>query len=132
MTYPDIERLLVAYLPPLLGGVRVVTDTPANLERVLPIVQVQRFGGGDVAPGIDRPVVDIDCYAATRGAASDLAERVRYAVLYRLPGTTVGAVGIPRVDTLTGPSWRPYDNTALRRFGASYAITTHAATIRED
>lgn len=131
MTYPDVERLLVAYLGPALGGVRVVTDTPANLEKTLPVVQVTRFGGTDVAPGIDRPVVDIDCYAATRGAASDLAEQVRYALLYQLPGTTVGDVAVPRVDTLTGPSWRPYDNTALRRFGASYAITTHAATIRK-
>lgn len=131
MTYPDVERLLVSFLGAALGGVRVLTDTPANLEKVLPVVQVTRFGGADVAPGIDRPVVDIDCYAATRGAASDLAERVRYALLYQLPGTSIGTVGIPRVDTVTGPTWRPYDNPALRRFGASYAVTTHAATIRK-
>lgn len=132
MTYPDVERLLVTYLGTALGGVRVLTDTPSNLEKILPVVQVTRFGGVDVAPGIDRPIVDVDAYAATRAAASELAERVRYALLYRLPGTTVGGVGFPRVDTLTGPSWRPYDNSALRRFGASYAITTHAATIRRD
>lgn len=130
MSYPDVERLLVAYLSTALN-VRVLTDTPSNLEKVLPLVQVTRYGGDEAAPGIDRATVDIDCYGANRSAASNLAERVRYALLYRLPGTSVGDVGIPRVDTLTGPSWRPYDNTTIRRFGASYQITTHAKTIRE-
>lgn len=129
MPYPDVERLLVAWLNANLS-VRVLTDTPSNLEKILPVVQVTRFGGADRAPGIDRAIVDVDCYGATRAAASQLAERVRYALLYRLAGSNYEHVAISDVSTLSGPSWRPYDNTALRRFGASYAITTHAMTIR--
>jgi hypothetical protein len=130
MAYPDVERLLVAWLNAHLN-VRVLTDTPSNLEKVLPVVQITRFGGADTAPGIDRAIVDVDCYGATRAVASQLAEHVRYALLYRLAGSQHENVAIADVSTLSGPSWRPYDNTALRRFGASYAITTHAMTIRE-
>lgn len=130
MAYPDIERLLVGWLSARFS-LRVVTDTPANLEKVLPLIRVTRFGGADTAPGIDRAIVDVDTYGATRATAAQLAERVRYSFLFKLCGTQVDDVAIVDVDTLSGPSWRPYDNTALRRFGASYAITTHAKTIRE-
>lgn len=130
MAYPDVEKLLVAQLADHLS-VRVVTDTPSNLALILPVVQVTRFGGSDVAPGIDRPNVDIDVYAATRTLAKTLAEKVRYTLLYVLAGTSTGEATVSRVDTISGPSYRPYDNTALRRVGATYQLTLHAKTIRE-
>lgn len=125
--YGDIERLLTSWLAQQLA-VRVVTDLPANLDDVLPLVQVTRYGGGDDVISLDRPLVDVDCYAATRGAAYELAQRVRDAVRFALPGRVVDSVLVCRVDTLSGPVWRPYENATLRRFGASYQITTQRGT----
>jgi hypothetical protein len=130
MGYPDVEKLLATWLPARLS-VRVVTDTPSNLAQVLPVIQVQRFGGAETAPGIDIANIDVDVYAATRSAANTLAERARYALTLSLPGRQVGGATISRVATISGPSWRPYDNTALRRVGATYQLTVHASTIRE-
>ena len=130
MPYPDVELMLSAWLKTYLG-VRVVTDTPSNLALVLPVVQITRYGGTDTVPGLDRATVDVDAYAANRTAAAMLAERVRYGLRFVLQGQQVGDITVSRVETIVGPSWRPYDNTALRRFGASYSLTLHAKTIRE-
>jgi hypothetical protein len=122
--YPDIERLLVAHLAATLG-VRFVTDLPSNLQQILPLGQVNRIGGGDDVVTIDRANVDVDTYAAGRAQALDLAERVREELRMRLPGYPVAGVVVCRVETLSGPAWRPYDDaTMVRRFGATYQITT--------
>lgn len=130
MAYPDVEQMLTGWLATTLG-VRVLTDTPANLAQVLPVVQVTRFGGNDRVPGLDVANVDVDCYAATRHGAAELAESVRYALRFVLQGQRVGDLTVSRVETIVSPSWRPYDNTSLRRFGSSYSLTLHARTIRE-
>jgi hypothetical protein len=125
--YADVERLLVAYLGSTLS-VRAVTDLPSNLGDLLPLVQVTRMGGADLQPTLDRPVVDIDCYATDRVGAYDLAQQVRDLLRLVLPGQLVDGVLVARVDTVGGPSWRPYDNTSLRRFGASYQLITQRGT----
>lgn len=126
--YPDVERLLVTYLGGELG-VRVVTDLPSNLQQVLPVVQVGRFGGADDVRTIDNGSVDIDVYAAGRGASVALAERCRAALRFDLPGRVIGGVTVSRVRTTLGPAWRPYDDTTnVRRFGATYQITTRYVT----
>lgn len=124
MPYPDVERLLVAYLSDALK-VRVVTDLPANLQDILPVVQVGRVGGADDVVTIDNARVDVDAFAAGRGAASDLAERCRVALRFELPGRVVGGARVAAVRTGAGPAWRPYDDTTnVRHFGATYEITT--------
>jgi hypothetical protein len=116
--------MLVGHLAAVLG-VRFVTDLPANLQQILPLGQVNRIGGGDDVVTIDRANVDVDTYAGTRAAALALSERVREELRLRLPGVVVGGVEVCRVDTLSGPAWRPYDDTTnVRRFGATYQITT--------
>jgi hypothetical protein len=122
--YPDVERLLVTYLGAALG-VRVVTDLPANLQQILPLVQVGRVGGADDVVTIDHARVDVDVVATGRGAAVELAERCRDALRMSLPGQVVDGVTVSRVRTGKGPAWRPYDDTTnVRRFGATYEITT--------
>jgi hypothetical protein len=64
--YPDVERLLVTYLGAALG-VRVVTDLPANLQQILPLVQVGRVGGADDTVTIDHARVDVDVFADGAG-----------------------------------------------------------------
>jgi hypothetical protein len=131
VTFADVETLLVGWLSPHLGGMRVVTDTPSNLANILPVVQVTRFGGSDRQVALDVANVDIDTYAASRHGAAELAERVRYALLFILPGQNNDGVVVTRTDTIVGPSWRAYENTALRRFGATYQLTLHAMRARE-
>lgn len=122
--YADVERLLVGFLPGQLGGVRVLTELPANLADVLPVVSVLRLGGTDASVALDIAVIDVDVYAGSRGAASSLAEQVRRALRFALPRTA----GVRRVQTISAPAWRPYDNTALRRFGATYELTVQATS----
>lgn len=119
----DVEALLIPWLASTLT-VRAVTDLPANLADVLPVVQVTRIGGpdDDNLSRFDIPAVDIDCYDADRAKASALAGRVHDALRITLPGLTVGAGTVTKVQTITGPSWRPYDDTLLRRIGASYRL----------
>ena len=119
----DVEALLIPWLTSTLG-VRFVTDLPANLADVLPLGQVTRIGGADDdnVASFDAPVVDVDYFAADRAAVSDLARRGHTALRITLPGLTVGAGTVTKVQTITGPSWRPYDDTLLRRIGASYRL----------
>ena len=122
MTYVDVERLLVGHLKTVLTPTRVGTDTPANLATALPFVQVTRFGGSDDVPSIDRATVDIDCYAATRSAASALAEQIRSTLRFATVGLILDGALVVAVSTIVGPAWRPYENTGVRRHGASYEL----------
>lgn len=129
MPYASVEKLLVGWLETQLPApVRVVTELPAGLAAKLPVVQVVRFGGPDELPTIDLPNVDVDCYAATRGASEDLAEAVRDLLRFTLPGKTVDGATVTRVQTISGPAWRPWDDTTMRRHGASYQLTIRRPT----
>lgn len=125
MDWPDVEIELVAWLTGVLGGIRVLTELPATLDAVLPVVQVQRVGGDDDTFRLDRALVDVDVYAATRGEASALARQVRTALVMDLRGTTTAAAVFGLVATVTAPAWRPYENIRLRRCGATYELYLH-------
>lgn len=120
----DVEAELVAWLT---GGldVRVLTDLPANLADVLPVVQIQRAGGNDDGVRLDRAFVDVDVYAATRQAASQLMTQTRSLLLTQLRGAVTDAAVFTSARTITAPSWRPYENPNLRRFGATFEIFCH-------
>lgn len=122
--WPDIEVELVARLAARLG-IRFVTELPANLDQVLPVGQVQRVGGSDDTFRLDRALVDVDVYAATRRDASTHARRVREELVLLLPGAQTTAAVFGQVRTVSAPSWRPYENTALRRLGATYSLMFH-------
>ena len=70
------------------------------------------------------PFASPDVYAATRGAAADLAAVVR-GLLLRLPGATVGGAVVGRVRTEAAPVSRPYENLGLRRVGGTYSLYLH-------
>ena len=123
--WPDIETELVAWLTAILGGVRHCTELPADLLDVLPVNQIQRAGGDDDRFRLDRALVSLDSYGATREAASLLARQTRLHLLGSLPGTSTAAAGFGRVATVSAPAWRPYENPGLRRMGATYEIYFH-------
>ncbi|MEE2055831.1 hypothetical protein [Nocardiopsis tropica] len=123
-----VEPLLIAWLTQDLNPqVEVTTETPPYLEERVPLLQVARIYGHDDGFRLDRPAVDVTAFAADRLAAARLAGRARDSVL-RLwrHGAFAGAV-VTDVAISTAPRWLPYDNTAVRRYAATYQITTHPA-----
>jgi hypothetical protein len=122
--WPDVEAELIAWLKAQLN-VRHLTDLPANLTDILPINQVTRVGGDDDSIRLDRALVDIDSYGADRAATSLLARQTRDKLVMRLRGIQTTAAVFGRVSTVSAPAWRPYENPALRRMGATYEIYFH-------
>jgi hypothetical protein len=128
--YLDIEAALVAWLPTVVT-VRAVTELPADLDAAIAasggVARINRLGGPDPTPSLSLDTVDVESFAATRAAARALALEVQYALRFSLAGHLTGGGSISRVQTVSGPAWRPYDDTNVRRFGALYQITTHSA-----
>jgi hypothetical protein len=122
--WPDVEAELIVHLAAVLS-VRHLTDLPANLLDVLPVNQVQRIGGEDDGIRLDRALISVDSYAADRAGASLLARRTRYELVERLRGVQTAKAVFGRVATISAPAWRPYENPALRRMGATYEIYFH-------
>ena len=122
-SYADAELLLVTYLTAAFPSARVVTETPAAMPTQL--IQVERIGGIDPQISLDQATIDVECFAATRAGATDLANKVRASLRFAAAGFTANGATISRVDTLIGPGWRPYANVNVRRVGATYQITLH-------
>ncbi|MGY1439534.1 DUF3168 domain-containing protein [Streptomyces reniochalinae] len=123
----DVELELIGWLQQRLGDQVVVRDELDNeLAKQLPTVQVQRVpAGSDDGLRLDRALVDVDVYAATRGDAIALAAAIRGLLLAELRGSrTAGAVW-GRISSNPPPAIRPYENTALRRCGATYQMFVH-------
>lgn len=122
----DVEVLLIGWLQARLGsGVVVRDELDVHLADELPTVQVQRAGGGDDGFRLDRPVVDINAYASTRGGAFALAQQIRALLLTELRGSATGTAVVGYITTISAPSARPYENIALRRVGATYQMHIH-------
>ncbi|MFF4530768.1 hypothetical protein ACFY1P_16025 [Streptomyces sp. NPDC001407] len=128
MMWPDAEAALVAWLAPHLG-VRVCTDTPADLADAVPLVRLHRIGGRDDGFRLDHALVDVDAFAATRADAVALATRTRAVLVGSLPGSVVRtpAAVFTAASTVSAPSWRPWENPGVIRIGATYAVRLHAA-----
>ena len=121
--YTDVEELLVAYLSAKFPSYRICTELPAQITQTT--VQVVRIGGFDSA-AIDTATVSVDIYAADRGTANDASGIVRAALNNgALAGYTNGSATVATISTIGGPGWRPYDDTDVRRIGATYAISVH-------
>jgi hypothetical protein len=111
----DAENLAHSWLAAKFTTARVVTETPGSI--VGPTIRAVRISGGNKFV-LDRAVLDVDCYDLTRASARTLAEQVRDAFCFLLPGTN----HVTAVETLSGPAWRPWENTSVRRFGATYQL----------
>lgn len=124
--YAIAETVLTTWLKAAFPLARVVTELPANLATVVPCIQVTRFGGADDVITLDAAHIDIDCYTVDRTTARVLAEQVRTSLRLQLPGQIVAGGTVALVSTISAPTWTPYDNTALRRFVASYRVVIHS------
>ena len=123
MTFGGVEALLIGWLPSQVTA-RALTDLPATLVDDVPVVQVVRIGGpsDDDDPTLVAATVSVDCFASDRLAVTVLSQQVDDAFRKALPGTLTGGASVTKVRTLTGPSWRPWNDTAVRRFGATYQV----------
>lgn len=83
--FPDIEALLVRYLPSLVG-VPVVTKVPAH--RPASFVRVKRVGGSRRDRITDQPLVVVEAWAATETDAALLGASAQ-AYVYALEQTAV-------------------------------------------
>lgn len=130
---PDPEALVIGWLAGRLPTVRVLADLPADLEDTLPVVQITGLPGTATNRGWNgqrwitgRPRFDIDAYAATRAAASDLCRDVE-ALLAELPGATVGGAVVADITQELGPDRRPDFNPRVSRYGATYELVMRRA-----
>ncbi|WTL23958.1 hypothetical protein OG875_04715 [Streptomyces sp. NBC_01498] len=123
----DIELDLIEWIQAKTGPSIVVRDeVDNNLLAELPTIQVQRIpGGGDDGFRVDWAMVDIDVYAATRSEAIGLAKSVRGWLLTELRGSKTSRAVYGRIRSSPPPAVRPYENTGLRRVGATYEIASH-------
>lgn len=130
--FGDIEAVLVPWLAAQLAAVygvtvRTCTETPANLAAVVPVVAVTRSTGADVSGVLDRPVVDVNAFAADRIGASLLGRQAHLLMTRYLPGTVSAGAVIGLVNVIKGPGWITYQDLDVRRYNATYEIYTHPA-----
>jgi hypothetical protein len=123
VVFADVEKLLVAWSRVTFPTIRACVELPATMPDLL--IQFFRVAGIDPVPSLDKPTVDIDCYASTREAATALALQVRSAMRSVLIGYTSNGATVARVQGDGGPGWRPYANTNVRRVGFTDRITLH-------
>ena len=122
----DIELELITRGTARFPDAVVRDELDNNLLNELPTIQIQQIPAGDEdGLKLARMLVDIDVYAATRADAIELAREVHDWVTRELRGTTSDTAVIGRTGALALPATRDYENTALRRVGATYAIFCH-------
>ncbi|MFD7776663.1 hypothetical protein [Streptomyces sp. NPDC059753] len=119
----DIEAVLAPWAEATFD-VWSAAETPADLEKRLPVIRVERIGGSEERFS-SSPRVAVDVFAATADEARRLAERVRDALLF-LRGPVHGAV-VRDVRCDSGPTRQPWANELVHRRGATYTVSLRAA-----
>lgn len=119
MRFPDVARVLADDLEAIVGSGHTGGETPVDLLAKLPFVRILRIGGPS-DPHNDYPTVDIDVYAATYTEAELLAERIRQ----RIVGPPPAARVLDKAQCTVSPFEAPWPDDTIRRFNATYALTT--------
>ncbi|MFF0736908.1 hypothetical protein ACFYVK_35505 [Streptomyces chartreusis] len=122
----DIEGELIPRAQARWPDAVVRDELDNSLISELPTIQIEQVPGGDIAAGrLARMLVDIDVYAADRASAVALAGEVLGWVELELRSSTTDTLVISKAGAITLPAPRPYENTGLRRVGATYEIFCH-------
>jgi len=134
----DIEQILVDWLVEQTEAARVGTKLPADLEAALAdgaVVRLGTFGGADDVISIDTANVDIEVFTGPDGDGNpttdvchDFAEEIRELVRVQLPGHHTAEATILRTRTITRPTERDWDTSAICRYQAAYAVTFKTRT----
>jgi hypothetical protein len=122
----DIELELIGRATTRFPQAVVRDELDNRLLEELPTIQINQIpAGDDDGVRLARMLVDIDVYAATRADAITLARDVHTWVTGELRGSSTPVLVIGRTGAITLPAVRPYENTDLRRVGATYEIFCH-------
>lgn len=127
----DCTQLLLEILAPAALA-RVVTELPGALADAVPVLQVVRVGGPNDRIAIDEPTFVLHAFAA----AVPSGQKTANMLLHRAFATLVAALGtvvavddqratLLLVDSVSGPSPAPYENTNLR-----HSVSTIQARVR--
>ena len=126
MVFADVETLVAEWLRTQLDpAVTVRAELPDSVKLATPLVCVERFGGSDRLPGVDRTAIDVDVFADGNGAAKALIAQVRELLRTQLPGHSIPGATVSQVSTILGEHRREWDDSATRRRGASFEIVVH-------
>lgn len=125
MDWGDVEQAVALWLRSRHTGVKVANELPADLEKKLPLVQVQVTPGGGEEGTTGVTLLDVQTFAANRTAMWDLARTVHTSML-ALAGQRSGGLVIDAVSSDSRPAPLDYGNPALRRAVATYRLTSRA------
>jgi hypothetical protein len=122
----DIELELVTRGTARFPNAVVRDELDNNLLNELPTIRFQQVpAGSDDGFRLARFLVDMDVFGESRTAAITLGRSVHAWLTGELPGSFGGTAVFGRVAALTLPGPRDYENTALRRVGATYELFCH-------
>lgn len=124
--FPNIERLVAEIFATQLGGAgHVGSETPDDLEQVLPFLRVVRVGGPRTHQ-FDYPVVDLDYFDVDEATGAPAASAIANRLLAKPPPH-------PSLDLVScEPAFRelPWgDNESVRRWGATYFFETRMVRV---
>ncbi|MEY2249318.1 hypothetical protein AB8A21_41475 [Streptomyces sp. BF23-18] len=125
LDWGDVERAVDLWLRARHTGVRVVNELPADLEKQLPLVQVQVTPGGGEDGTTGVTLLDVESFGVNRTAMWDLARAVHTSML-ALSGRHSGGLVIDAVSSDARPAPVDYGNPAVRRAVATYRLTSRA------
>jgi hypothetical protein len=130
--FPDVEVVLMEYLSDL--GY-TVTSTPSDLADRLPVLRIQRVGGGS-DEDTDRPRVTIQAFVAASSVAPRAAQQLSGQVRDRLVNNNGGWVSGPllteqgvsgvlldEVSHDSGPIEYPWPDPAIRVAQSIFTLT---------
>ena len=121
---PDVEDVLIGWLPSQLGDVRMVTSVPENLLGSVPLLQVRRVTGAVSSRTQDAAIVDLHAFAVDDAGAAQLAIQAETVLLGSHNITTGGAV-VRNVESVARPHWLEYVDTNVQLYTATYTIRLH-------
>lgn len=120
----DVTTLLITILNAAPDGIRTVSELPDKVENDSPVRQVIRVGGGNDGVILDSATFAIHAFAAD-AVDADAALYSAWTALRAARGVVTDGAVLTQVQTLSGPSWAPTENTALR-----HSVTTGIARIK--
>ena len=121
MTWPDVEALVCDWFEDL-GVVRTWYPEPDEIEGLLPLIIVQRTGGGSPDGVQDVALVTIAVTAGTRAESWQVMGRIRDRVREASRGFETDAALIDAVAEQVGPQQVPQLNPDQREVQMTFQV----------
>lgn len=120
----DVESGLQPVVSAAFPDSRVLTITPNDLEAQLPVIKLLATGGTGDQFRFEGMGVEVDTYASSKSAASQLCWAVYHWFMEQMPDV-IGRVGVLRVDSVNLPVQTSYENPDIFRYTCNVRVNTH-------